>query len=126
MSKLESELWVSDDARYKNAFKSLFPLNGQQKADELFYSIDLDGVHVITYSNAIFSSYWSSGFNSTDEFDLDRQIDGQLGWLKKDLIKANVNRHWVPWIVVMQPEKIDFQCHRSAECAQKLDNFQLR
>ena len=58
--------------------------------------------------------------------DFDKILESQLNELKKDLIKANLNRNWVPWIVVMEPEKIEFECRRVLACAEKLDNFQYR
>jgi hypothetical protein len=67
---------------------------GQTPFESSIYSIDVNGAHILTFS--VLESF----FEQT-------QIGKQLEWLENDLIKANKNRHLVPWIVVLLPNRLE-------------------
>ena len=81
-----------DHERFHNFvhYRFRFSMPGVQwpmPIERLFYSVDIGNVHLISY-------------NTEAYFELDNAED-QLKWLKADLLKANLNRRKVPWIIAM-------------------------
>jgi hypothetical protein len=74
----------------------MFPMMGQTPFNSTTYSLDVNGVHFISYS-----------FGSPFASDLDKKFENLIKWLENDLIKANKNRHLIPWIIVLLPDNYD-------------------
>ncbi len=74
----------------------MFPMMGQTPFNSSTYSVDVNGVHFVSYS-----------FVSPYTLDMDKKFENLIKWLENDLIKANKNRHLVPWIIVLLPNNYD-------------------
>lgn len=95
--QLIPSLGQSKDEKTQTLFKSMFPLNGLSKQDSFIYGLNANGVHFVTFS----LDYLISFING-DKKQLDQLVDS----LEKDLIKANQNRHLVPWLVVILDQEL--------------------
>lgn len=81
----------------------MFPLSSlNEQENQFIYGLDVNGVHFCTFSIGIFMQRET---NSKIQID---QLESKIYLLEKDLIKANQNRHLVPWIVVLLTEKSSF------------------
>ena len=81
----------SSDDISNSLFQNMLPLKGTTPFNSYYYSIDINGVHFISYSENFFNINKDS-FNS---------IENQIDMIEKDLILAENNRKLVPWIVIL-------------------------
>lgn len=81
----------SGDNISNSLFQKMLPLKGTVPFNSYFYSLDINGVHFISYSAEFFET-------KIDNFS---QLENQIKMIKDDLIRAQDNRHLVPWIVVL-------------------------
>lgn len=105
------------DAVSRNLFQKMFPLKGSVPFNSYFYSINVNGVHFISYSADLFTI-------QATEFDASAAslLETQLDLIERDLIAANQNRHLVPWLVVLASQSlkcVGFSCETSANDAYK-------
>ena len=93
------------DGKQQNIlFNTMFPMNGQIPFKENAYSLDINGVHFLTYSSLHLTNKTAS-----------QTFEDQYKWLEQDLIQANKNRHLVPWIILLLPnemECLDIKCEQ--------------
>lgn len=97
----------------------MFPMNGHMPFSSHFYSLNVNGVHFITFSADLLADDLMN-----QEFDADQSLDLQFNWLENDLAKANENRHLTPWIIVFVSESID--CSNPSCSSTKLDKYKKK
>ena len=87
----------------------MFPLLGQVPFNSNYYSLNLNGAHLVTFSADILNADLLYAKNGAYNLNLTRSLDDQLDWLEDDLKTANQNRRLVPWIIVFLSKSIDCQ-----------------
>ena len=102
----------------------MFPLIGQVPFKSNYYSLDLNGAHLITFSVDILNSSLLYAKNGLYNYNLTQLIDKQLDWLENDLKKASENRILFPWIIVFLSKSID--CVKNACQTNKIDYLKKR
>ncbi len=112
-------LILIENIQSANLFRSMFPLVGQVPFKSNYYSLDLNGAHLITFSVDILNSSLLYAKNGSYNHDLTQLIDNQLDWLENDLKIASENRHLVPWIIIFLSKSID--CVNNACQTNKID-----
>ena len=85
----------------------MFPIKGQVPFKANYYSLDLNGAHLITFSVDILNVNLLYAKNGIYNSNLTQLLDMQLDWLESDLKKASKNRILVPWIIVFLPNTIE-------------------
>jgi len=89
---------------YKHRFT--MPYAASDSTDPLYYSWNYGAVHFI-------------GMNSESSYNVASMPDEQVAWLRRDLIRASLNRDRQPWIVVYM--------HRPLYCSNDdVDNCQVQ
>lgn len=103
----------------RNLFTKMFPLKGRVPFNSYFYSVNVNGVHFLSYSADLFTMM-ARKFDVKSEQDFDASAAGlletQINLIEKDLMKANLNRHIVPWVVVMASQSLkctEFLCDKN-------------
>jgi hypothetical protein len=96
------------DSVSRNLFQKMFPLKGTLPFNSYFYSVNVNGVHFLSYSADLFTI-------KVNEFDSSAAslLETQINMIERDLISANQNRHLVPWIVVLASQSLkcyEFSC----------------
>lgn len=96
------------DSISRNLFQSMFPLKGSVPFNSYFYSLNMNGVHFLSYSADLFTiKTKDNGLH----FDASAAalLETQINTIAKDLAKANENRHLVPWIIVLASQSLKCQ-----------------
>lgn len=106
------------DSISRQLFQKMFPLKGTVPFNSYFYSIDVNGVHFLSYSADMFTMKSRYGQNNGHTFDATAAglLETQVNIIEKDLIKANKNRHLVPWVIVLASQSlscVDFTCDQT-------------
>lgn len=99
--------YLKGDKTSLNLFRSMFPMGGKTPFNSYFYSLNDNGVHFISYSADLFTVGQFSD-RSTSQLDSNTMniIDNQIDLIEKDLINANQNRDFCPWIVVIVSQSV--------------------
>ncbi len=84
----------------------------------ILYSIDVNGAHFLSYSADLFTIKTKSVDHNGLQFDASAAalLETQINVIEKDLIKANENRHLVPWVIVLASQSLrclEFSCDTS-------------
>jgi len=106
------------DSISRNLFQMMLPLKGSVPFNSYFYSIDINGVHFLSYSADLFTIKTKSVDHNGLQFDASAAalLETQINFIEKDLIQANENRHLVPWVVVLASQSLrclEFSCDTS-------------
>jgi len=106
------------DSISRNLFQGMFPLKGSVPFNSYFYSIDVNGAHFLSYSADLFTIKTKSVDHNGLQFDASAAalLETQINVIEKDLIKANENRHLVPWVIVLASQSLrclEFSCDTS-------------
>jgi len=92
-----------------NLFNVMFPLLGKLPFNSYFYSVNVNGIHFISYSADLFTIGQFSDRSTQIRLDSNTIdiIENQIDLIEKDLITANNNRDLNPWIVVIVSQSVD-------------------
>ena len=102
----------------------MFPINGQVPFNSDYYSLDVNGAHLITFSVDILNANLLYAKNGIYNSNLTQILDAELDWLENDLRKATKNRISVPWIIVFLPKSTD--CSNFVCQTNKIDYLKKR
>lgn len=98
------------DSISRNLFTKMFPLKGSVPFNSYFYSVDVNGVHFVSYSADLFTIQTNEYNRNGNQQGFDATAAGlletQINQIERDLIKANQHRHIVPWIIVMASQSL--------------------
>jgi hypothetical protein len=110
----------------------MFPIMNESPFNSNSYSLNLNGVHFLTFTNEIFSlidinkkSSSNNNNNNNSSQSPESSIESLFKWIENDLKKANQNRHLVPWIIVFNPSKL-IECLELVCNLTRINNFKKK